>query len=412
MFGRFMFITLLLVALTGCNIFESPSSMIQPPKLTHSQTELISAVDQLLPKGAIPISPTVQGSSQTISFANVNGSDEEEAIILYEIEEDYRMNRYGMVLQQSDNTWEKIAQFKIEGYEVAALQFVDLTGDGVDEVIVGSTINAGQNGLTIYQIENDDANALLHTSYAMYEVQDLNQNGINDLTVLQFEREVGGTLTLFENEESQLIERAKGELPASWISYGSMAVGSLTPNINGIILDGFVGAHSGVTEIYVLEGDNIINPFGEQEDFLIYNPSITESKDINNDGILEVVMMEAPKGYEDASYVATPYFDSYYQWDGKQDFIFQQKGYSNYAAHFSYMFPNSWDNVTIEIEETHFKFRDYSTDELLFDIQVIPIDTWKPKKNVYVLAETKTDIYITHVEDEDLQDNFILEDPY
>ena len=129
-----------------------------------------------------------------------------------------------------------------EGYEQAALiegsgtsfhsvRYVDMDGDGVQELIVSWSVSAEVQALSVYSVKNLEPVQLMTSSYARYEVVDMDGDGDLELVVVRSdETESGLSLADYydwDSGKSMLQLQSTARLSASVATIQWMQAGAL-----------------------------------------------------------------------------------------------------------------------------------------------------------------------------------------
>ena len=109
-------------------------------------------------------------------------------------------------------------------------------------------------------------------------------------------------------------------------------MGRISKSLKAIVIDAGVGAHSGITYVAKFDENHYeVLPIDGKED--LFNEYVVESKDVNEDGIIEFVRTVRPKGWEDKPHGDSPLFERYIQWSEsgikpiEERYIDIEKGY-------------------------------------------------------------------------------------
>ncbi|MNP19065.1 hypothetical protein D3C76_1115750 [compost metagenome] len=105
------------------------------------------------------------------------------------------------------------------------------------------------------------------------------------------------------------------------------------------------------------------------------------SEDVDLDGIIDIGILETPKGWEHYSFDEIPWFFSYYQWDGKDGMTFVRQQYHDYQNRFMLnFFPPEWHgNVTIDTtsnKDEYLLFKMVDTDKMVAEIKFFTQQEW------------------------------------
>ncbi|KFN08741.1 repeat domain in Vibrio, Colwellia, Bradyrhizobium and Shewanella family protein [Paenibacillus macerans] len=397
----------LLMVLSGCSFISDPKSLMQTPQLSSDKASLISVIKSELKGGEI-ISPRDVRNSSSIRTPDLNNDGVKEAVVFYQTP-DEAVRIHGMILEREKDTWALKARFDGEGQELETFDVLDLTGDGNLEIIAGFS-NGGdglQKGLTVYSYHEGAVEKMMALPYDYFMVDDLNQDGQPDITVVSLKRQQFATVTAYQYADGSFQQLSQLELNDPVSDYYNAVSGNITPKLKGIILDASVGTHSAFSTIIVMKDGQFVNLLPSQDMTLKGYPIM--SGDVNNDGVLEVGMLEKPKGWEYISFDEIPWLFTYYQWDEKDGLKSVMQQYMDMAGRFYFNFPKEWrGNVTIDTKSDkneHLWFVKTDTNEVVAEIRFFTLSEWEKNKADWQFLAQDTDRVIGFLSHTDLKVN-------
>lgn len=396
----------LLLALSGCNFISDPKSLMETPQLSSDKASLISIIKGEM-KGGEMISPRDIRNNSSIRTLDLNKDGTMEAVVFYETPEE-AVRIHGMILEQQGDSWVLKARFDGEGQVLETFDLLDITGDGKLDIIAGFSSGSEelQKGLTVYTYDGAEVEKVLVLPYGYFMVDDLNQDNQLDLTVVNLKRNQMATVTTYQYDES-FKELSHLELNDPVSEYYNAVSGNITPNLKGLILDASVGNHSAFSTVIVMEDGQLINLLPSHDMTLKGYPIM--SGDVNNDGVLEIGMLEKPKGWEYISFDEIPWLFSYYQWDETQGLKFMMQQYMDMSGRFYFNFPKEWrGNVTIDTKSDkneHLWFVKVDTNETVAEIRFFSLAEWERNKADWELLARDADKVIGFLSHTDLKVN-------
>lgn len=396
----------LLLILSGCSVISDPKSLMQTPQLSTDRASLISVIKAELKGGEI-VSPRDVRNISSIRTPDLNNDGIKEAVVFYETP-DEAVRIHGMILEHQGNSWALKVRFDGEGQVLETFDILDLNGDGNLEIIAGFSSGSDelQKGLTVYTYNGSEVEKAIALPYNYFMVDDLNQDNIPDITVVNLKREQYTTVTTYQYDGS-FRELSHLELDDPISEYYNAVSGNITPNLKGIILDATVGTHSAFSTVIVMKDGELVNLLPSQDMTLKGYPIL--SGDVNNDGLLEIGMLEKPKGWEYISFDEIPWLFSYYQWDENEGLKFVMQQYMDMAGRFYFNFPKEWQgNVTIDTKSDkneHLIFVKIDSNEPVAEIRFFTLSEWERNKGDWELLARDADKVIGFLSHTDLKVN-------
>lgn len=168
---------LVCLALSGCSAVSSPASMIKPPVSVMaspvSGEKVSEIVNKFLPKGAQIINPNNPAGSKGIQSIDIDGDGKNEITALYKLSDDQKQAGLIVLKQAADNSWNKIFEYKSEGFSVNYFNFADITGDKKKDLLVGWSIGSTASGLDVFSFQNNQLKKIASDYYSKIDVEDM-----------------------------------------------------------------------------------------------------------------------------------------------------------------------------------------------------------------------------------------------
>lgn len=434
--------TLLMGFASGCSINGSVEEMMKPPKLSINQEEVKNILNDVLSPEAELKMPIEGESTSAIQFVNLDEDEEAEVLVFYILENDETPLRT-LILDKGEQ-WNIIDGIKGIGTDFDRVKFKDITGDESLEIIIGYRGEGffENKGLSIYEYNDGEVKEIFNNFYSDIAAGDLDKDGIAELVLMKSDREKGTAKAELHKYTDNGIKKINETKMEAFAHYSHIVIGKASEDKVGVFVDEGVGAHSGLTELLIMDNGKLKNVFFDEEKgfnektFKAYQ---TKSEDIDKDGIIELALLRAPIGYEDASMAGTPWIHTWYNWDGENDLIYKSESYFNYYSRFYFNFPEKWDkNITIDNSDADPEKDEYwvtfsylkeedGSKHPLFTIKSFNAQNWEEKQkeyedkeeNYFELGKNVDKIYIgvlensieeDSIEDESTEENSIEDD--
>ncbi|HDX9510416.1 TPA: hypothetical protein ROY06_003706 [Bacillus cereus] len=378
--------------LTGCKMSEAPTSLMEAPTNKKWINELNEQIDKDLPVNYRLLTPMSNRDKQTTWSMNFERDNKKEAVIVYKIpNEDYHICL--AVYEKKNNGWNMKSTYTFDGEEVDIVEVGDFTGSGKRELLIGITTNRDllENTMYVFSDESDDIKEFYRQKYTKLFIDDLNKNGFKDISLVSHMKD--------EQLKVQFIEKFKVLSEVTFDPYINsiqrIQMGRISKSLKAVVIDAGTGAHSGITYVAKFDQDHYeVLPIDGKED--LFNEYVVESKDVNEDGIIEFVRTVRPKGWEDKSHGDSPLFERYIQWSEsgikpiEERYIDIEKGY--YVK-----IPKELiGKITIpdqQKESNSQKFLDTRTNEIWLEVHIFKRKEWFNIKGYSAAIKTASHVY-------------------
>ena len=405
---------LLLLPIAGCQpITGDITDLMSPPKLTGEQQAIEKALENTIGKNKFTLKYPMEGDYRSpIILHNLDTDSAPEAIAFYCPIAD-KAGAHVMILKQIGGRWQKVDDISEEGNEVDRICFGDFDGNGYDDLAIGWTLYTKSGlGLGVYSLSGNKYTKVYRSDYFTdMTTLDMDGDGKTDILLLKLDpsaaqaadRDVA-SLVSFKN--GRLTEISHVLMDATVSRYA----GVYPTKVDGqpaVLVDGYKGAHSMITEILTWKNGQLSSPLYDSS-----SKTVTQTlrevpitcTDINGDGITEIpVPVELP-GYENVSdYSSKMWLIRWSVYAGGQ-IKTQFQSVMNSSAGYYFEYPDSWGkNVTVDksqgANDWSFKVWNASAQKMedtLFDICAVTEDDWNSMKKgqgSYRLGEDNGIVY-------------------
>lgn len=188
----FGLIFLSILALIACVVittaFEPLDTLMKPPKIEGENLEIQLAFEENVGENYLLKQPISGSYRSAYSFVDISGDGENEVVVFYSMSNDLGIVRMN-VLDKIDGVWKSVADFESVYNDIQEIAFSDLNGDGRKEIIVGwiTLPNSISKLLSVYEIKVDNAayiEAIYSGNYSMFKVADIDSDGNHDILSL------------------------------------------------------------------------------------------------------------------------------------------------------------------------------------------------------------------------------------
>lgn len=242
-----------LLLLTGCTLGSSVESLFALPQLPEEYRELSATLEGLLNEGYAYVTPTVGPNVESVQMVDLDGDNTKEAVALMQRSGETNPLRV-MVFCQSDGVFERLCTVEHTGMGVDSINYYDMTGDGMAELVIGwREENEGQT-LSVYGVGRETL-PLLESEYTEYIMKDLTGSDEPGLLLLR-ESEPLGTAAEYYTWQTDILRLTRScfiNREMSEISRGSMVGGSVIGGIPAVFLTCVDSNNSATTEVLLCD---------------------------------------------------------------------------------------------------------------------------------------------------------------
>ena len=290
---------LLAFALCGCDIFTADTAeLLSPPELSGDISPIADAIAKSA-GGQYTLKYPSNGNYRSAVVQNdIDGDGILEAFAFYSMKESDgdAANMYINVVVRRENEWASAATQKIVAGGVERIDFCDLDGDGVSEILVGWEIyGASEMQLAVYSFKNGELTQRTMQKYSRFVCCDLDEDGANEIFIIKFSSaEQINSASVYKLTEGGVTELYSCELDKTVQSVAEPVVSHLSSGKPAVYIDEIKGVGA-VTEVLFVEKNQLVNPLmnpESQETLLTLRSAGIGARDINNDGIIEIPVQE------------------------------------------------------------------------------------------------------------------------
>ncbi|WP_405113743.1 hypothetical protein MHH28_08005 [Paenibacillus sp. FSL K6-1217] len=373
-----------LFALSGCTFINDPVSLMRVPQLPADKASLMAAINSSLKALDGTLTRPANDDNSSIFTEDLDRDGVMETLVFYETKNE-AVVIHGMILEKHEDTWVKKLTFDGDGTMLDSVELRDVTGDGKLDIVTGYARREvkGVKGMVVYSYSGGVLEEILTKPYTKYIIDDLNEDGITDITVVYFKRNEFATITTYQYNDSFKVLDELDDLNPYFNSYYNIVSGKVAANKEGIVLDSAVDSRSAYTTVVVMENNKlrVVVP----GDARTFKDRKIVSEDIDADGIIEIGMLVPPKGWEYFDPETIPYFNSYYKWDGKEGLTFSTQLYNDPLDRFTINFAPEWqERVTVDtksVQNKSLKFIMTDTGETVAEVSFFSPAEWDNVKN-------------------------------
>ena len=290
---------------------------------------------------------------------------------------------YISVICLNDGKWTCADKQKIVAGGVERIDFCDLDGDGISEILVGWEIyGASEMQLAVYSFKDSKLTQRTMQKYSRFVCCDLNEDGINEILIIKFSAaEQLNTAGVYRLTEGGVTELYSCELDKTVQSVGVPVVSHLSSGKPAVYIDEIKGVGA-ITEVLFVEKNQLVNP--------LMNPESRETlatlrlagitvKDINDDGIIEIPVQENVPSLTKSELNEKLYLTNWCSYNG-ETLTNQMTAMINSSDGYYYVLSQKWAGQIAVLKDTDKRLReiylynseDSSAGEMLVSFMTVP----------------------------------------
>lgn len=427
-------LSIMCILTTGCEASsESPENLLNDNIIYNkSRNELYTFINKSLDGTSL----TLPRNSSQVGQINELDSN----IIVFQKKEDVNLsvNEVGFVLiSKEENRYVAQDSFLEEGEYIEYANFYDLNNDGLDEVILLINKNSVTT-MKIYSIKDNEIKKISDVeptwleNYEKFtnmkiEVGFMNNDKKLDILMMNYDNssaDMYATVLNYDEHNNLEISNSVKIIDVKSVQDIYTTIGKVYNNKKGVVLSIPTLKESGYkTQILYMENNKLKKVFND--DNIIFNYYYVPAKDTNNDGIIEIPVLNNKmiENYSSGSKASS--IISWRKWNNKSgknaDTIFISQVYYNYKDNFKFLVPDNLanklyvqKNVSGDISSYIFYYYDKNDKEPteLFQIGIssksLVDETKANPKMESILAETDSNYYQLIVKDKNVFEKYDL----
>ncbi len=388
-------VVVLCIFLAGCDIFTADTAeLLSPPALSGDISPIAEAITASA-GGEYTLKYPSKGNFRSAVVQNdINGDGTLEAIAFYSLDNATGENPVNMVINlisNNDGKWVSSAQQRIVAGGVDRIDFCDLDGDGVEEILVGWEIyGTSEMQVAVYSFKGGELIQRMLQKYTNFVCCDLDQNGTNEIMLIKFNAAEGtNSASVYSLTESGVTELYSCPLDKTVQSVGEPIVATLSSGRPAVYIDEVKGVGA-ITEVLFVEKNALVNPLMNPESGetlqTLHNTNITV-KDINGDGIPEIPIQENVPSISKSALSEKLYFTNWCSYNGEA-LTSQMTTMINNNDGYYYILSQKWAGQIAVLKDTELRVREIYTynnetltaGESLVTFKTVDAEDWQAGK--------------------------------
>lgn len=332
------------VVLCGCSIFTADTDeLLNPPELSGALKPIENALKKSV-SGDYTLKYPTNGSFRSAFVRNdINGDGILEAFCFYSTQSGDTVTLHINMITNEDGKWKSTAEQKITAGGVDRVDFCDLDGDGVEEILVGWEIyGTSEMQLAVYSYSKGELAQRMLQRYTYFLCCDLDEDSKEEILLINYNSsESTNYAGLYKLNGDGVNEVAGCQLDGTVKSVNEPILSTLSNGRRAVYIDEVKGAGA-ITEVVFMEKGVLVNPLlnpETRENLVTLRSSSISCRDINGDNIIEIPIQEflpAAGGTTDSLY-----YTNWCSFNG-ETLTKQQSTVLNYNDGYYMIIPTKW----------------------------------------------------------------------
>ena len=316
-----MLTLLLCLSMSGCNaIGLDIESQLRPPKNNGQQEELQTALENYITQNSLrgerdsyllkypssgqyrsafilldqaqpPVYVSPSASVDT-AFSDMMGNF---CLAFYRMDTENSLTHIHL-LKKENGSWISMADVEGYGEEIEQIQFADLNGDTIPEVLIGWNLyNAKDSRLTIYSV-TPQLQEYVHTdTYTHLVVNDITADGSDDLLLFSLDTVNNlSTVRLITLQNGNFITIDQTSIDPDILSFSHSVNVVFSDGNRGVFVDAYKDPQTTITELLIWKNGRLEAPFYSSESQITSLTARNASlfcNDVDEDGTVEWPMI-------------------------------------------------------------------------------------------------------------------------
>lgn len=309
-------------ALSGCDILSPQTDeLLSPPQLTGEMFPIEQALKESVKEQYTLKYPSHGEQRSAVMLQDINNDGEEEAFVFYSTSNDDLTTMHINAIVRDGKKWKSAAVQNIIASGLEKVEFCDLDGDGIKEIVVGWEIYAqSEKQVAVYSLQRKQLIPRLMQHYTSFLCCDLDQNGSNELFIHDLNTADSKNIAALYAIEDTGNTQIAGCIMDNKVSEANKPIlSTLKGGVPAIYIDETKGV-AAVTEVLYMSGGKLVNSLldtaNSMENISTVRPASIYCKDMDGDGALEIpIASELPNA--DSTSVEKLYYTNWCSFDGQ-----------------------------------------------------------------------------------------------
>ena len=244
--------------LCSCSFGASIDTLLVPPSLGMEQEQIYNALQNAVGKDIKLQYPKTGDYLSAFILSDLDGDNENEALVFYTkmglsaAENGLRIN----VLDQDNDTWRSVCDIPAEGAEIERVIISPIGAYADAQIVIGySIVDQSDKGLVVYDYENGGLIKNFTAIYSLFDIHDLDGDGLQELLVLQTDSSTSGAkAAVYVPDEQKQFRKTQLTLRSSCTGFSQVQYSKRDDGSAAVYADMLTGVTTMQTELFSFDG--------------------------------------------------------------------------------------------------------------------------------------------------------------
>ncbi|MBR4123716.1 MAG: VCBS repeat-containing protein [Clostridia bacterium] len=285
-----------IMCLSGCDLFAiDTAELLSPPMLSGELKPIADVINKTAGDGYSFKYPSRGDYRSAVVREDIDGDGILEAFAFYSVTDGETVTMHINAITKRNGEWVSVATQKIVAASVDKIDFCDLDGNGIKEILVGWEIyGTSEMRLAVYGFEENTLTQRMLQKYTHFETCDLDDDDKYEILLINADIGSGNTASLFALTDNGITQISACALDSTSKTFDEPIISTLSNGKPAVYIDEIKGVGA-VTEVIFLEKGSLVNPLysSETKETSATLRSVTfRVTDIAGDGIYEIPIQE------------------------------------------------------------------------------------------------------------------------
>ena len=284
--------TAMALVLSGCLLDSTVEDLFALPRPPIEYTELSRIISDLLTNGYEYASPTAGQNIQSVQIVDLDSDGQDEALAFFRRQTDEKPLKI-MLFRIHNDTCELVTTIESSGTAIERVEYQDMNGDGLRELVVGWRIGLELQNVAVYDVSRPQA-MIMQSGYTRYSIQEMDGDGIPSLMVLRTDSEGNSVAEFYgwRGDDMTLVYSGALSVTMAALSSGSVVRGMLDEDTPAVFVTGVNEEGMAVTDILACRDNGTLTNAALSSttgySSIIHPYRQLQPQDINGDGVIEI----------------------------------------------------------------------------------------------------------------------------